>query len=133
MDFKVHCTENPIYVFPEIKLRGIAPNSYIHVSVSDFYIPRIDLPILLVRHGLLNCKVHCTENPIFVFPEMKMRGLIPNSYIHVSVSDFYIPSIGLPTVFGCADSFPIPTFIYLWAIYTVYIPRIGYAYLVEAK
>jgi hypothetical protein len=27
---------------------------------------------------------------------MKLRGLIPNSYIHVSVSDVYIPTIGLP-------------------------------------
>ncbi len=27
---------------------------------------------------------------------MKLRGLIPNSYIYVSVSDLFIPSIGLP-------------------------------------
>jgi hypothetical protein len=27
---------------------------------------------------------------------MKLRGLVPNSYIHVSVSDLYIPRIGLP-------------------------------------
>jgi hypothetical protein len=35
--------------------------------------------------------LHCTENPIYVFSEMKLRGLVPNSYIHVSVRDFYIP------------------------------------------
>jgi hypothetical protein len=29
-------------------------------------------------------------------PIMKLRGLSPNSYIHVSVSDLYIPLIGLP-------------------------------------
>jgi hypothetical protein len=29
---------------------------------------------------------------------MKLRGLSPNSYIHVSVSDLYIPTIGLPIV-----------------------------------
>jgi hypothetical protein len=29
------------------KLRGLVPNSYIHVSVSDLFIPRISLPILL--------------------------------------------------------------------------------------
>jgi hypothetical protein len=28
--------------------------------------------------------------------EMKLRGLVPNSYIHVSVNDLYIPRIGLP-------------------------------------
>jgi hypothetical protein len=39
---------------------------------------------------------HCTENPIYVFSEMKLCGLILNSYIHVSVSDLYIPRIGLP-------------------------------------
>jgi hypothetical protein len=33
--------------------------------------------------------VHCTENPTYVFPEMKLRGLVPNSYLHVSVSYFY--------------------------------------------
>jgi hypothetical protein len=39
---------------------------------------------------------HCIENPIHVFPGMKLRGLVPNSYIDVSVSDLYIPRIGLP-------------------------------------
>jgi hypothetical protein len=37
-------TDNPIYVFPEMKLRGLVPNSYIHVSVRELYIPRISLP-----------------------------------------------------------------------------------------
>jgi hypothetical protein len=41
----VHCTENPIYVFQEKELRGLSPSSYIQVSVSDFYIPRISLHI----------------------------------------------------------------------------------------
>jgi hypothetical protein len=27
---------------------------------------------------------------------MELHGLVPNSYIHVSVSDLYIPRIGLP-------------------------------------
>jgi hypothetical protein len=40
--------------------------------------------------------LHCTENPIYVFPEMKRRGLVPNSSIQVAVSDLYIPRIGLP-------------------------------------
>jgi hypothetical protein len=47
MSRNIHCTENPIYVFPDMKLRGLIPNSYIHVSVSDLYIHRIGLPILL--------------------------------------------------------------------------------------
>jgi hypothetical protein len=40
--------------------------------------------------------VHCKEEPNYVFPEMKLRGLLPNFHIHVSVSDVYIPTIGPP-------------------------------------
>ncbi len=43
--------------------------------------------------------MHCAENTIYVFPEKKLCGLVPNSYIHVSVSDLYIPRMGL---FGCS-------------------------------
>ncbi len=32
---------------PRKELRGHSPNFHIHVSVSDSYIPTIDLPILL--------------------------------------------------------------------------------------
>jgi hypothetical protein len=32
---------------PKKELRGHSPNFHIHVSVSDLYIPTIDLPILL--------------------------------------------------------------------------------------
>jgi hypothetical protein len=37
-----------------------------------------------------------TEKSKQIFPEMKLRGLGTNSYIPVSVSDLYIPTIGLP-------------------------------------
>jgi hypothetical protein len=49
-----HCTEYPTYVFPEIKLCGLVPDSYIHVSVSDLYIPRIGLPIWLQQNRQTN-------------------------------------------------------------------------------
>jgi hypothetical protein len=35
-----------------MKLRGPSPNSYIHVSVRDLYIPTIGLPILLLIVGI---------------------------------------------------------------------------------
>jgi hypothetical protein len=38
----------------------------------------------------------CQQDPIDVFPEMKLRGLIPNFPVHVSVSDLFIPTIGPP-------------------------------------
>ncbi len=37
------------------------------------------------------CTVHCREDPIDVFPEMKRRGLVPNIHIHVSVEQFIFP------------------------------------------
>jgi hypothetical protein len=41
-----HNTENSKQIFPEKELHGLSPNLYIHVSVSDFYILMIGLPIL---------------------------------------------------------------------------------------
>jgi hypothetical protein len=50
----------------------------------------IDIKYFYVNHS----QVHCTENPIYVFPEKELCDLSPTSYIHVSVSDLYIPRIG---------------------------------------
>jgi hypothetical protein len=33
--------------------------------------------------------------PIYVFPEIKLCGLVPHFHIHVSVSDLYIPTVGI--------------------------------------
>jgi len=51
--------------------------------------------IQLLSHPLL-VSAHSTENPIYVFPEMKQDSIGPISYIYVSVNDLYIPRIGLP-------------------------------------
>ncbi len=40
-DLTVHCNESPIYVFQEKELCSLSPNFHIHVSVSNFYVPRI--------------------------------------------------------------------------------------------
>ncbi len=37
-----------------------------------------------------------TEISKQIFPEKEYRGFSPNFHIHVSVSDLYIPTIGLP-------------------------------------
>jgi hypothetical protein len=39
---------------------------------------------------------HNTENSKQMFPEKELRGYSTNSNIHISVSDSYIPLIGLP-------------------------------------
>ncbi len=39
--------ENLKHIFLEKEMRGNSPNFHIHVSVSDFCISTIDLPILL--------------------------------------------------------------------------------------
>jgi hypothetical protein len=48
-------TENSEQIFTGKELRGYSPNSYIHVSVSDLYIPMIDLPILLQENRWAEC------------------------------------------------------------------------------
>jgi hypothetical protein len=61
----IHCKET-ITNIPRKKLRGNGANSYIHVSLSDLYIPLIDLSILLQEicglnvgiHRLLNAHIH---------------------------------------------------------------------------
>jgi hypothetical protein len=35
-----------------------------------------------------------TENSKQIFPEMKLRGLFPNFYFQLSVSDLFVPTIG---------------------------------------
>ncbi len=52
------------------------------------------LPYLRKFFQLLQFKPHCKEDLIYVFPEMKLRGLVPNFHIHVTVIDSYIPMIG---------------------------------------
>ncbi len=44
----------------------------------------------------------CTATALYqnlkqIFPEMKLRGLVPIFYIHVSVTYLYIPTIGPQT------------------------------------
>jgi hypothetical protein len=36
-----------------------------------------------------------------MFPEMKLHGLVPNFWIHVSVSHLYVPTIGLLFLVYC--------------------------------
>jgi hypothetical protein len=48
------------------------------------------------RYELQCNKDPINKDPIYVFPVMKLRGLVPNFNILVSVNDLYIPTIGPP-------------------------------------
>ncbi len=49
---------------------------------------------------------------MYVFLEMKLRGLIPNIHYHVSVSDLYIPMIG-PHIFCSKIGGPLVRMLYI--------------------
>jgi hypothetical protein len=51
-----HCTKNSKQIFPEMKLPGLVPNSYILESGSDLFILRIFLPILLQQNKWTYCE-----------------------------------------------------------------------------
>jgi hypothetical protein len=57
LTLQIHNTDNSKYVFSEKELRGYSPNSYIHVSVSDLYIPLIGLNILLQENRWAECGI----------------------------------------------------------------------------
>jgi hypothetical protein len=48
-----------------------------------------------IQHFVLRCVALQRRSDLFVFPEMKLRGLVPNFHIHVSVRDLYIPKTSL--------------------------------------
>jgi hypothetical protein len=52
------------------------------------------MPILHAT-ALFSLQRHNTEISKQIFPEKEVRGYSPNSNIHVSVSDLFIPLIGL--------------------------------------
>jgi hypothetical protein len=49
-----HYIENSKQIFPEMKLRGLGTSSYIPISVSDLYILKVGLPILLQENRWTN-------------------------------------------------------------------------------
>jgi hypothetical protein len=43
--------------------------------------------MLPIRCSISTCFLHCEEDPIYVFPDIKLRGLVPNFHFHVSLTD----------------------------------------------
>jgi hypothetical protein len=48
--FQASQTVPKVRFIPELKLRDLVPNSYIHVYVRDLYVLRIGLPIWLQQN-----------------------------------------------------------------------------------
>jgi hypothetical protein len=68
----------------------------LHIPLLSLPYPHVESPIDTPLALNKVIRVHCTENTIYVFPEKKLLGLVPNSCIHVCVIDLLIPRIGLP-------------------------------------
>ncbi len=67
------------------------------MSESSYSINPIGLSKKWTRESVpLNTTMHFKEIYILVFPEKELRDLGPNYHIHVSLSDLYISSTGLP-------------------------------------
>jgi hypothetical protein len=71
------------------------------VGCSLFFLLHIlfkDVIIITLGNGVtLRCNDKiCTENSKQIFPKKELRSLSANFHIPVSVSDLYIPTIGLP-------------------------------------
>jgi hypothetical protein len=43
--------------------------------------------VLYVKRSYIALLRHCTENSKQILSEMKLRGVVPNSYVNVSMSD----------------------------------------------
>jgi hypothetical protein len=70
----------------------------VHIPLYFFTFSSLSLSTLfsLFSAYTVNLCLYREENPIYVLPEKKLRGLSSNFHIHVSVSDLYVPTISLP-------------------------------------
>jgi hypothetical protein len=67
-----------------------------HRWCTIYYITTHSTLLILVFHLLGTLQRQNAENLKQIFPEKEYLGLSPNFHIHVSVSEFYISTMGLP-------------------------------------
>jgi hypothetical protein len=97
----VHWQSDPDHVFEVVVPGIVTPRNIHHIALvaaewqatTGLHIPAKAMVL------------HCTENLKQIFLKMKLRCLIPNSCIHVSVSDLYIPTISPPILLYCVNRF----------------------------
>jgi hypothetical protein len=72
-----------------MKLRGLSPNSHIHVSVSDLYIPTIGRPILLQENRWTDSEnIYKSLTQIQECGNWRLRPRSFSSFFSVHKSDF---------------------------------------------
>ncbi len=80
-------------MFLEKELRGLSPSSYIHVSVSDLYIPMIGLPILLQENRWTDRDniyiAHRTEGTVtFFIRTFFIRNKVYTNFLYTGQSSY---------------------------------------------
>jgi hypothetical protein len=90
----MHRTENQIYIFPEKELRGISPSSYIHVSVSDLYIPRLGPHILGIARHQSQFLDSLPVSDLYIYSQDRSTHLAAAKYVdraweYISLSQIY--------------------------------------------
>jgi hypothetical protein len=83
---------------PHVELKPEVEPVDIITEATDAEKGEVDLaPSCPAQVQGITLQSYSTENWRKIFPERKLRGLSPNLYIHISVSDLYIFTIGLPS------------------------------------
>jgi hypothetical protein len=69
-------------------------------KVRTMYMPLFEVPVIVPYENEIagSLQRQNAENLKQIFPEKEYRGLSPNFLIHVSASELYIPTMGLPAL-----------------------------------
>jgi hypothetical protein len=93
IDIKYNCTPDILNVYAKIFLSKFSTNSIAKYTKSSCISRPIRNYVRLIQPTLQRQNTEISKQ---IFPEKEYRGLSPNFHIHASVSDLYMPTIGLP-------------------------------------
>ncbi len=74
-----------LYITIRCCIFQVSHGDNITVNCTDNHEVGGNKPIPFVEPIRICLIAHCKQNPIYVFPEMKLRDIVPNFNIHVSV------------------------------------------------
>ncbi len=114
---------NSVFLYPSqpkcVPLFSLNPNVHLILQLPSaehtelkYVLQEFSFAFVGILESLTALQRHRTENVNKIFPEMKLRGLILNSYIHI-----YLWAIDIFTVsvclFGCSKGGPILGILYI--------------------